>query len=90
MNTERRVCYEKPCDFNNLTLDGVMQAPGSPEEDPSVDLSCRGWAWETLIRSRHRADRFNARENKNYPEWRDDEYLQARGQDLGWIVRIEK
>jgi len=26
-----------------LTLDGVMQAPGGPEEDPTVDFEHDGW-----------------------------------------------
>lgn len=30
--------------FTNLTLDGVMQAPGRPEEDRCGDFEHSGWA----------------------------------------------
>lgn len=30
--------------FTNLTLDGIMQAPGRPDEDLRGDFSRGGWA----------------------------------------------
>lgn len=29
--------------FSMVSLDGVMQAPGGPEEDPSEDFKYGGW-----------------------------------------------
>ncbi len=44
-----------------------------------MDISSLGWPWKTFIRSGHRTDRFDARKNENYLEWRDNGHLQARG-----------
>ena len=44
-----------------ISLDGVIQSPGGPKEDPSGDFRLGGWivpyADEPSLTRRHRADR---------------------------------
>jgi dihydrofolate reductase len=40
----RKLCMSKVIVFTNLTLDGVMQAPGRPDEDRRGGFEYGGWA----------------------------------------------
>lgn len=51
-----------------------------------MDLSSLGWPRKTFIRSGHRTDRFDARKNENYLEWRDNGHLQAEDQYFSMIL----
>src|SRR5918999_3219001 len=43
-NSERRDEMRKVVAVTQMTLDGVMQAPGGPEEDPSGGFEQGGWS----------------------------------------------
>src|SRR5205823_7891729 len=44
IETRRKLLKSKVVVFTNLTLDGVMQAPGRPDEDPRGGFEHGGWA----------------------------------------------
>jgi len=48
-----------------ITLDGVMQAPGGPEEDPSSDFTYGGWTAPSFYEADEEAGEFMAKRMKS-------------------------
>jgi dihydrofolate reductase len=56
----RKLCMSKVIVFELLTLDGVMQAPGRPDEDQRGARRLHAWGWAVPYAAMEAADKNTA------------------------------